>query len=356
MPLQLWKRDDQTQGKHLVLQRYLNGWFPILGQSNDRLLFVDGFAGPGEYADGEQGSPLIALDCVRLQKNAGRLDGVNVICLFIEEDNERADHLRRVLDGRTVPDTESIVISGTFDANMTEILDFVEQARSTLVPSFVMIDPFGVKDVSMKLVERVLRNPKSECMISFMRESIRRWRNRPDWEKHLDGLFGTAEWRDARTMDEVCAMQFLHDLFEHQLKCNGAKFVVPFELWRGNRHIYTLYFTSGHLKGCNLMKASIWTVEPSGSYEFHNSNQLRILFPHDRSRLEKELRDKFGKNPTPIEHIEKFVMGDETIFHKGHLRKETLSPLEKEGRITVERPAGVKKGAFPLKKGVVVTF
>lgn len=60
----LWKRDDQTQGKHLVLQHYLTGWFPILGRSNDRLLFVDGFAGPGEYADGEQGSPLIALECV----------------------------------------------------------------------------------------------------------------------------------------------------------------------------------------------------------------------------------------------------------------------------------------------------
>ena len=69
-----------------------------------------------------------------------------------------------------------------------------------------------------------------------------------------------------------------------------------------------------------------------------------------------KLRNKFGNNPTPIERIEEFVMGDETIFHKGHLRKETLSPLEREGRITVERPVRVRKGSFPLKKGVVVTF
>ncbi len=356
MSEKLWKRDDQTQGKHLVLQHYLTGWLPILGRSNDRLLFVDGFAGPGEYADGEQGSPLIALECVRRHKASGRLDGVKVTCVFIEEDHKRADHLRGVLDGLSVPDTKPIVISGTFDENMKQILDFVDRARSTLVPSFVMIDPFGAKGVSMKVVERILQNPKSECMISFMRESIRRWRDHPEWERHLDGLFGTDEWRDAKAMDEVSAMQFLHDLFERQLKFHGAKLVVPFDLWRGNRHVYTLYFTSDHLKGCDLMKASIWKVEPSGSSRFRHSNQLGILFPHDRSRLESELRNKFGNNPTPIERIEEFVMGDETIFHKGHLRKETLSPLEREGRITVERPVRVRKGSFPLKKGVVVTF
>ena len=49
----LWTKDQQTQGKHLILRNYLNGWFPILGSSNGRLLFIDGFAGPGEYDNGE---------------------------------------------------------------------------------------------------------------------------------------------------------------------------------------------------------------------------------------------------------------------------------------------------------------
>lgn len=54
-----WTRDAHTEGKHLVLEHYLNAWFPIMGTTNARVLFVDGFAGPGEYAGGEQGSPVI---------------------------------------------------------------------------------------------------------------------------------------------------------------------------------------------------------------------------------------------------------------------------------------------------------
>jgi hypothetical protein len=32
-----------------------------MARHNGRILFVDGFAGPGRYLDGEDGSPLIAL-------------------------------------------------------------------------------------------------------------------------------------------------------------------------------------------------------------------------------------------------------------------------------------------------------
>ena len=41
----LWERDEQTGGKHLILKHYLDGWFPILGRWNGRLLFIDGFRG-----------------------------------------------------------------------------------------------------------------------------------------------------------------------------------------------------------------------------------------------------------------------------------------------------------------------
>ena len=57
----LWPLEPHTRGKHLVLKSYLDAWFPIMGSWNGRILFIDGFAGPGEYEGGEEGSPLIAL-------------------------------------------------------------------------------------------------------------------------------------------------------------------------------------------------------------------------------------------------------------------------------------------------------
>ena len=37
----------------------MDGWFPILGTYNERILVLDGFAGRGRYSDGSPGSPLI---------------------------------------------------------------------------------------------------------------------------------------------------------------------------------------------------------------------------------------------------------------------------------------------------------
>lgn len=42
----LWDLEEHSFGKHLVLQKYINAWFPILSKFNGRLLFIDGFAGP----------------------------------------------------------------------------------------------------------------------------------------------------------------------------------------------------------------------------------------------------------------------------------------------------------------------
>ena len=56
----LWPIEPHTRGKHMLLREYLNAWLPIMMGSNDRVLFIDAFAGPGEYEGGEDGSPVDA--------------------------------------------------------------------------------------------------------------------------------------------------------------------------------------------------------------------------------------------------------------------------------------------------------
>jgi len=52
---------DHTIAKHAILLKYLAGWLPTQATWNNRLIFIDGFAGPGEDETGEEGSPIIAL-------------------------------------------------------------------------------------------------------------------------------------------------------------------------------------------------------------------------------------------------------------------------------------------------------
>jgi three-Cys-motif partner protein len=57
-----WPLDPHTLAKHDLIRRYLGGWFPILAKYNGRVVFLDGFAGPGVLDDGNPGSPIIAME------------------------------------------------------------------------------------------------------------------------------------------------------------------------------------------------------------------------------------------------------------------------------------------------------
>ena len=46
----IWPLEPHTAAKHEILRRHLGAWFPIMCSWNRRLVFVDGFAGPGQYA------------------------------------------------------------------------------------------------------------------------------------------------------------------------------------------------------------------------------------------------------------------------------------------------------------------
>jgi three-Cys-motif partner protein len=84
-----WQNRDDRR-KHLVLRSYLDAWLPIMSSANSRVLFIDGFAGPGEYAGGEEGSPQIALRALVDHSAAIK---AKVAYFFIEKEAERAPAL-----------------------------------------------------------------------------------------------------------------------------------------------------------------------------------------------------------------------------------------------------------------------
>ena len=62
-----WDADPHTLAKIEILQGYLDAYFPILGRGKPGrdILYIDGFAGPGEYANSPTSSPLAALGAAR---------------------------------------------------------------------------------------------------------------------------------------------------------------------------------------------------------------------------------------------------------------------------------------------------
>ncbi|MFZ7121222.1 MAG: three-Cys-motif partner protein TcmP, partial [Eubacteriaceae bacterium] len=45
----IWAIEPHTEAKHAILRKYLDAWLPIITRWNGKVLYIDGFAGPGEY-------------------------------------------------------------------------------------------------------------------------------------------------------------------------------------------------------------------------------------------------------------------------------------------------------------------
>lgn len=210
------------------------------------------------------------------------------------------------------------------------------------VPSFFMLDPFGIKGVPFEFFQDQLALAKSECLFTFMWEAIERHSQTPEFAPHMRELMGDDRWVG---LSALGLKEYVYARFGDRLREAGAKYVLVFDLWNGGNHVYSLFFATRNLKGCDVMKQSIWEVDPTGSYSFRGvyPGQMTMNMASEPQGLEYDLRQEFGHEWVTVEQAEEFVQSDKTRFHSGHLRSQTLRPLEKAGVIVVDRPNGAKQ-------------
>jgi three-Cys-motif partner protein len=357
----LWDREPHTVGKHLVLKEYLGAWFPIITKRNGRVLFIDGFAGPGEYRGGEPGSPLIAIETLQRHKAIAGISA-EVRFFFVEADEARKNHLDGVV-ARTVPGLPKVckikVIHGSFDETMTDLFDSLEAQKKAMAPAFVMVDPFGVKGTPMSVIQRIFANPRSEVYVSVMYESINRFGETEAFEPHLDELFGCQDWRKGFALaDGEARKDFFYGLYADQLRKAGANHVVHFELFQRGRLVYAIFFGTQHVTGCDRMKQAIWKIAPWGDFAFrgsHNSQPTLGLAAPDYGPLKVALVGAFGgRGWVTIERVIEFVSSDRTDYHSSQVKTPVLVPMEVAGEIEVKDGTRNRVRSFPA--GTVLRF
>jgi three-Cys-motif partner protein len=168
-----WKADAHTLAKHEILKLYLQAWFPILGFSEKKLIYLDGFAGPGLYKDGEKGSPIIALGALLEHKHKNKLleKRTQFLFVFIEKDKERAEVLKKIIK-KLFPDLPENINYQIFQAEFAQVLEkaltYIENEGAELAPTFAFLDPFGYAGLPLRIVCRILRYDKCEVLITFM--------------------------------------------------------------------------------------------------------------------------------------------------------------------------------------------
>lgn len=349
-----WELKEHTKAKHAILKRYLQSWFPIMGFSFDRILYIDGFAGPGRYSKGEDGSPIYALKIAKeiYEKHNDKLKDTEFVFFFIESKKDHFESLKYELEQLVFPKNFIIYLRNhTFQETMEEIFEYLDNKGSNLAPTFAFIDPFGTKGIPFDLIKKIMSYQSCEVFINHMYSGVLRSQNISD---HTE-LYGTKEWKKY-----VKIPGGLLKLYSNQLKKQaGVKYTKNFDIrTKNNAPLFELVYATNNIKGLEKMKEAMWKVDPHGNYTFSfrdttNPNQIVLFEPEpDFTVLKEMLLEKFKGQSVSISDIEEFVLV-ETPFLKTHIKNKTLKPMLKSGEISVKRPSGKKKG-FP--EGTIVKF
>jgi len=357
----VWSIEPHTKAKHEILQDYLKAWFPILSAWSGRIIYLDGFAGPGVYSGGEPGSPVLAIETAVGHSLRDRFN--EILFILIEKEEDRAAMLKQVLQSRfpKLPaNMKYEVIGAEFAPTLDSALKSLEETRDHLAPTFAFLDPFGFSGFPMKLISRIMSYAKCEVLITFMERDLNRF---PDEmrETAINELYGNAEWQKVRQIrDPEKRRRFLLDLYETQLKnVASAKYVRSFEMiGANNQPIYYMVFGTKHWKGLKVMKEAMWNVDRRGTYSFSDLTDVNQKYMIDYGAEPKwvpaaanMVYKKFAGKTVNGSEIEQFVITETPFLY----RKSILKCLEKTvpPKIINVIP---RERAFTYPEGCYVTF
>lgn len=362
--------DRQNIIKTKIVTKYFGAWttvmLPKLGRPEDRLAYIDLFAGPGRFEDGKASTPLWILNyAIQNPKLCSRL-----VTTFNDKKTDYANQLLEEV--RNLPNVENLKYPPqvTNISIGSQIADIFHENR--LEPTLFFIDPWGYKGLSLELIGNTIKQWGCDCIFFFNYNRINPGITNPAVIDLMDSLFGTYRAEGlrqrvrGRTPDDRQSM--IIDELIGALGDVGGKYVLPFEFESrfGDRPSHYIIFVSKEFRGYHIMKevmASLstddWEVKRF-EYVPMISPQMALFEELARSHSIAALKDLLalacaGKVMKSVDVYEKNTVG--TPYTNKNV-KDAIIALEAEGRVTVDKSAKkrMRLGNVTLGDDRVVTF
>ena len=332
--------------KHVILGKYVPSWATILGSRNSQLVYVDCFAGPGQYEmDGEsvEGSPVIAVREAAKIVQGGAVR--NLLLYLVEDRPEQVERLNIRLNAlKPYPGNLEVKVRC---ADSHSFVPALLPHLGSRVPAFFFIDPYG-HPLPLPVIRKILGRQSTEVLINLMWFQINRDLNNPKVEGRLNDLFGDKEWQNQpfMNMHGLEREKAFISYFNSQLKC---RYVLPFkvrydveDMQNVRRTKYYLLHASNHPKAALLMKEVMWPLgDEEGTFAYSGGNQEVLI---SETPTEQELRSillqRFGGKEVEFDQLREETW--DLPFIEKHYRA-VLKQLEGK-EITVTRITSAKTG------------
>ena len=276
----LWRLEPATAAKHRLYKKYLDAWWPILlqpsatsGRSWPHVTYVDAFAGPGEYADGDEGSPVFTLDRLLRHDAVSRmqLSKERVHLIFMEERRDRFEHLNTLLACRFGPlDRLPVTVTSRCAEAGAATGGLLNATGAWGYPILAVFDSWGNVGVPLNLIRRLAQNPSSEVIVTFGPNWFnRREQMEPD---HLDLIFGGRAYWEPADRGSPTAERWRTWLatYRDALRRAGFRYQLQFEIVPHTGQPLYLVFGTKHEKGVEVMKEAMWEVDGNDGMSFRD--------------------------------------------------------------------------------------
>lgn len=151
------QKREWSKRKDLILGYYLTPYLPKIATQRKPICIVDAFAGPGQFDDGELGSPLII--CNALQNAVASGIQVPVKSLLIEADASLCSRLRT----RVAEFSFASVRHGSFLEHLPEIVSI-----ATTHNVFLYLDPYTVEGLDWKSMDQIFARVNGGVSIEIL--------------------------------------------------------------------------------------------------------------------------------------------------------------------------------------------
>jgi three-Cys-motif partner protein len=360
---------EQSLIKARIVSKYFSAWANvILGvkkrfpQHDQRMAYIDLFAGPGRYDNQSKSTPLLVLDTILANPDLRN----RMVTLFNDKDTVNIDSLKTAIS--ELEGINQLKYPPKF--YNAEVGDEIAEmfGEMNLVPTFFFVDPWGYKGLSLNLVSSILKDWGCDCVFFFNYNRINMGVSNDAIKAHMVSIFGEDRLSTVREECEKTSVPTEREMIVVQALCealknNGSRFVLPFRFKNdeGNRTSHHLIFISKDFRGYDIMKEimakeSSDTVDGVANFEY-NPQDVRYkqgsLFDM-LSRPLDDLRDMllidYAWQTVDFTQLYESHSVDKPYTRKNY--KDVLRELFDEGFISAENPSTHKlprKGSFSDK-------
>lgn len=278
-----------SKAKLDLYESYLEKYFTILSLAKGitKINLYDIFCGIGLYEDGNIGSPLIAVKCVK--RNNELFEKYNwekkPINLNINDGSkEKAENVKKLLEKETIENCSFKFFNDDADVMLDFVIKEVNK-NSRAERSLVFIDPYGYSNIDKNRIYNILKTKTCEVVLFLPVMQMYRFSGivltdlerkcYDDLRKFIYDFFPEGhKIRDEKAENVIEFIDFINDA----LSFNGEFYTSSHYIERDKGNYYAVFFITSNLYGLERMLQVKWGKDALHGQGYRKEIAQKSLF------------------------------------------------------------------------------